>query len=512
MLLLTLTTASPLVLAAAFFLLVPTILLLQRYLNSPLNGIPGPWWARLSAIPLFYKSAVCRQQAQTIEDLHKQYGPIVRIAPGEVAVSSQASFKAVHKIGSGFTKSIWYGFIGPTEKNHGPAGMFQELDPHRHAQTRKMFSRGFSTANLRVEWEDMVRSKVVKAVKGIAAEADRANGLADVRRWWTLMASDVVSEVAFGEALGGLDTQEMHPFFHKVFASNLASTMYYYMPVLYEVLSRIPVPALTDFFNAWRALLDIASIAYKNSLSNASKKNIFSEILAKAENDPEGRLTPMQVTVEAGGLIIAGSDTTSESLTYLIWAALKRPEVQQALQDELLAHDLELRDAELEKLPVLNAVIKETLRLYSAVPMPQPRVVPKGGVTLEGQFLPEGTVVNTTPYVSHRDPAVFPNPENFDYTRWLPNGSATLSNEARAAWWAFGAGSYTCIGQHLAMMELRLACAMFFQTFHGARLGSETTDDSMTMMNYVVIAPKGERLMVDFSQVNLLPEGGYLMI
>lgn len=183
--------------------------LLQRYLNSPLNGIPGPWWARLSAIPLFYKSAVCRQQAQTIEDLHKQYGPIVRIAPGEVAVSSQASFKAVHKIGSGFTKSVWYGFIGPTEKNYGPAGMFQELDPHRHAQTRKMFSRGFSAANLRVEWEDMVRSKVVKAVKGIAAEADRANGLADVRRWWTLMASDVVSEVAFGEALGGLDTQEV---------------------------------------------------------------------------------------------------------------------------------------------------------------------------------------------------------------------------------------------------------------------------------------------------------------
>lgn len=62
------------------------------------------------------------------------------------------------------------------------------------------------------------------------------------------------------------------------------------------------------------------------------------------------------------------------------------------------------------------------------------------------------------------------------------------------------------------MMELRLACAMFFQTFQGARLGSETTDDSMTMMNYVVIAPKGERLMVDFSQVTLLPVGGYLMI
>lgn len=152
---------------------------------------------------------MCRQQAQTIEDLHKQYGPIVRVAPDEVAVSSLAGFKAVHKIGGGFTKSAWYGFIGPTEKNYGPAGLFQELDPHKHAQTRKMFSRGFSTASLRAEWEDMVRSKVAKAVEGMAREAKDRNGIADVRRWWTLMASDVVSELMFGESLGGLDTQEV---------------------------------------------------------------------------------------------------------------------------------------------------------------------------------------------------------------------------------------------------------------------------------------------------------------
>lgn len=158
---------------------------------------------------MFYKSAVCRQQAQTIEHLHNQYGPIVRIAPDEVAISTLAGFKTVHKIGGGFTKSPWYGFIGPTEKNYGPAGLFQELDPHKHAQTRKMFSRGFSTASLRSEWEGMVRSKVTKAIDGMAREAKRKDGIVDVRRWWTLMASDVVSELMFGEALGGLDTQEV---------------------------------------------------------------------------------------------------------------------------------------------------------------------------------------------------------------------------------------------------------------------------------------------------------------
>lgn len=89
----------------------------------------------------------------------------------------------------------------------------------------------------------------------------------------------------------------------------------------------------------------------------------------------------------------------------------------------------------------------------------------------------------------------------FDYNRWLPDGPATLSNDARTAWWAFGAGGYTCIGQHLAMMELRLAAALFFKTFVGAKLAPETTDDSMNMMNYVIISPKSGRFMVDFSQV-----------
>ncbi|CAK1358738.1 putative sterigmatocystin biosynthesis P450 monooxygenase STCB [Cercospora beticola] len=493
--------APTLTAAASFFIIALLILLLRRFFTSPLNGIPGPWWARLSDLPLFYKSAVCLQQAQTVEELHRKYGSIVRIAPNEVAVSSLASFKVVNKIGGGFVKSPWYEYIGPTEKNYPPAGLFQQNDPHKHAMTRKLFARGFTAAYLRAEWEDMVRNKTAKAVEGIAQDARDARGVCDVRRWLTFLASDVISELMFGESLGGLETQKMHAFFHEVRSSNLASLLSYHLPLVYSALSWIPLSALTDFFNAWKSLLDISSIAYRNSLSNASNKNIFSGILAKAEEDDEA-LTPMQVTVEAGSFIIAGSETTSESLTYLIWAVLKRPEVQNELQQELAKIDSGASDAELEKLPVLNAVIKETLRLYAAIPMPEPRVVPKGGVTLERQFLPEGTVVNTTPWVSHRDSAIFPDPEKFDFRRWLPDGSATLSPDARTAWWPFGAGSRTCIGQHLAMMEMRLATVLFFKRFAGAKLASDTTDDSMIMNNYVVISPKSGKMKVDFSNVS----------
>lgn len=144
-----------------------------------------------------------------MEGLHRKYGSIVRIAPHEVAVSSLESFKVVNKIGGGFVKSPWYEYIGPTEKNYPPAGLFQQGDPHKHAMTRKLFARGFTAAYLRAEWEGMVRKKTAQAVDGIAKEARDAGGICDVRRWLTFLASDVISELMFGESLGGLETQKV---------------------------------------------------------------------------------------------------------------------------------------------------------------------------------------------------------------------------------------------------------------------------------------------------------------
>ena len=72
--------------------------------------------------------------------------------------------------------------------------------------------------------------------------------------------------------------------------------------------------------------------------------------------------------------------------------------------------DEDYGDTDLEKLPLLNAVIEETLRLYGAAPAGLPRAVPPGGVTIDEQFIPAGTTVTTQAYTFHRDPALFPRP------------------------------------------------------------------------------------------------------
>ncbi|KAF2161110.1 hypothetical protein M409DRAFT_69964 [Zasmidium cellare ATCC 36951] len=482
-----------LLILATCLLLAPIALSLTRTLTSPLNAIPGPWPNRLSPIPYFYNSAFLLRQAQYLTSLHLTHGPIVRLGPNEIGLSSLEDIKAVHKIGAGFAKAPWYDYIAMTEADRGPPGLFQMRDFHEHAGRRKLLARGFAVSGLRGAWEGMVREKARKAVEGIGRDAVDGRGrVVDVRRWWMIMASDVISEVAFGKSFGGLETGENSTFSDAILRSNKINMLALMLPWVYNLATHIPIPAWTPYFKAHVELADIASVAVRNSRADATDRNIFSSILSQGEKaNDEGTLTDQQILIEAGNLISAGSDTTAETLTYLVWAVLSHPETQKLLEEEVALVEEPMRDSELEKLPVLNAVIQETLRLYPASPFPEPRVVPKGGATFQGYFLPEGTVVSTSPWVTQRNAEFFPDPERFDYTRWLPNGPATNSETSKAAWWPFGAGSRVCIGRHLAMMEIRMAATLFFREYRGAKLAPETTEESMAVNNFVISHPAG---------------------
>ena len=144
---------------------------------------------------------------------------------------------------------------------------------------------------------------------------------------------------------------------------------------------------------------------------NLSKANLFSKIIAESQKEGANSLTEYEVAFEAGGFIVAGSGTTAVSLTYLVWAVLNDPDVQTRLEDEVAQLQLGFDDHQLEKLPFLNAVIDETLRLYGAAPGSLPRQPPKGGAWLEGYFVPEGTTVSSQSYTLHRDGSIYPDPD-----------------------------------------------------------------------------------------------------
>ncbi|KAK7984718.1 hypothetical protein PG988_002340 [Apiospora saccharicola] len=505
-------------------------------LCNPLNTIPGAWHAKFTTLPATLAS-LSRQQVQYYHGLHQRFGPYVRTGPNQVFVADIDAYKAIHRVGGRFFKAEFYHYFGPTEAGKPPYGLFQMTDPVAHAQRRKLLGTGFTATSLRREWEVMVQDKVAAAVEGMRGEARRDGGEVDVRKWWNLMASDVVSTIMFGKSFDSLKagrpgrkqnvvvpTDAVHlskqkdPWFDEIKIANLAAFGALSFPWLYEVLKRLPVTGRSRYFHAHKSLMGKGMAAVENSREKTAEgsdttANVFAKVLREADRGEGGSLTDADIAVEAGGFMIAGTDTTSNTLTYLVWAVMNNDDgglqatLEHELQERIENDPSGVTDAALEKLPILNAVIEETLRLYGAAPIPLPRIVPPGGLELGGTTSPRGPRLQRKPTrctgtrgssstLRRIHLTLSTTRSRFDHTRWLPGGECATSKAARSAFGPFGAGSRGCIGKHLAYMELRLGAAAFFREFRGCRLGGSVTVESMHMDNLVLMEPRGKTLKV----------------
>lgn len=181
------------------------------------------------------------------------------------------------------------------------------------------------------------------------------------------------------------------------------------MPLL-RLLRFVPITAVQEMFNANEFILQGAGKAVETARSRTGENNIFAKVIEDCEKEGEGHIDDMDVRIEAMNVIIAGTDTTGVTLTYLTWAVLQRPELQAALEAEVAGLQDDFTENDLINLPLLNAVIEETLRLYGAAPSSLPRVVPQGGTKFAGHFIPQGITVDTQAYTLHRDPTIWSDP------------------------------------------------------------------------------------------------------
>jgi cytochrome P450 len=181
-----------------------------------------------------------------------------------------------------------------------------------------------------------------------------------------------------------------------------------FIMTLGQILTFIPIPAIKDIFGQNDVLAEHGRRHLESIKASETSSNIFSNVAAEGEIGE--KLSIEDVLLEASDLIIAGTDTTAVTLTYLVWAVLSQPHLQKDLEEEVAKVAEDYGDPDLEELPLLNAVVEETLRLYGAAPAGLPRSVPSGGVTIVDQVIPAGTTVTTQAYTYHRDPALFPRP------------------------------------------------------------------------------------------------------
>ncbi|GJC84894.1 putative sterigmatocystin biosynthesis P450 monooxygenase STCB [Colletotrichum liriopes] len=372
-------------------------------LTCSTRHLPGPWHTRFTHYVLKLHIILGRR-VHYVHFLHHHYGPVVRIAPNEVAIADPEGFLAIHKIGAGFLKSPWYN----TAATNAGIGLFSMINPKQHAARRKLFARAFTSAALRRNWEPVVRVNVEKAVERITTEA--LNGKADVLKWWTLMATDIIAELSFGESFQMIEKGQTTEYIKAIQNSVASGTLKTELPVLYYLSHLLPVKSIQTILRAQETINVHASKAVTNLRRDGHSANLFGNMLAESESGEKVDLTDEDIKSESADFILAGSDTTSITLTYLVWAVLKRPDLQDRLEKEVTSVGEEFDDAALEKLPLLNAVIDETLRLYGAAPGNLPRTVPPNGTTIAGFFIPEGISVETQAFTLHRHPDVYTDP------------------------------------------------------------------------------------------------------
>lgn len=166
----------------------------------------------------------------------------------------------------------------------------------------------------------------------------------------------------------------------------------------------------------------------------------------------------------------AGADTTAITMRAVVYYALRNPAVWAKLEDEVLAagHAVPLSLKDARRLPYLDAVIKEAMRVHPAIGMTLERYVPPGGLHLPGHghdggpsLLPAGTMVGLNPWVVHRNSDGYgEDADAFRPERWLRDDHET-EDEFRGrlrrmndASLAFGAGGRSCIGKHISIMEI----------------------------------------------------------
>jgi cytochrome P450 len=181
------------------------------------------------------------------------------------------------------------------------------------------------------------------------------------------------------------------------------------LPLL-RLLRFIPINAIQEMFNANEYILKGAGRAVEMARSRTGEANIFAKVIEDCEKEDESHIDDMDVRIEAMNIIIAGTDTTGVTLTYLTWAVLQRPQLQAALEAEVAGLEEGFTENNLISLPLLNATINETLRLYGAAPSSLPRVVPQGGTTFAGYYIPQSVTVDTQAYTFHRDPQIWSDP------------------------------------------------------------------------------------------------------
>ncbi|XP_025831460.1 cytochrome P450 4d2 [Agrilus planipennis] len=318
----------------------------------------------------------------------------------------------------------------------------------------------------------------------------------DVYPYVTLLALDIICETALGTEVYAqtnahseyvesvkdmcriIMERTFNPFLQNDFIYKLSS-IYRREKKALKILHNLTLSVLQT---KRKRLLSNGSLANQDECLGIKKKLAFLDLLLQATVDGKP-LSDTDLREEVDTFMFEGHDTTASAISFILYMLSKHKDVQEKIIQELnmiYADDTSrsCNHADLLQMKYLEAVIKETLRLYPSVPLFARQATED--IIYENTLIPCGTRLSIFAFGIMRDPDLFPEPEKFDPDRFLYK---TRNVQFPYAYIPFSAGPRNCIGQKFAMLEMKATISKILRVYeilpaepvHELLLSPETT-------------------------------------
>ena len=355
----------------------------------PLSRFPGPRSWAVSRL-LYVRHLVRGDLVQCTQELHEQYGPVVRLAPNELFFIDAQAWQDIYGFHQGkpnFPKNpLWF--------QPGDNGIHSILSANDadHSRYRRLLAHAFSERALRQQ-EELILSYVellISRLRGLTASPE--TNVVDLVKWFNYTTFDIVGDLSLGETFGCLAESRYHGWVEILFAQfKLASIFVGLRYYGLDKLVKLIVPKSVVKKRLQHASIANDRIQARYDQGKSVPKSDFMTYIQR-HNDEKGMTYP-EIEATLRTLVVVGSETTGTELSAVVRNLLRHPSALEKLTEEIrqaFSSPSEINAERTASLEYLDAVIEESLRLCPPVPLGMPRVVPEGGAEVSGNWLPGG--------------------------------------------------------------------------------------------------------------------------
>ncbi|KAJ3495270.1 hypothetical protein NLG97_g3511 [Lecanicillium saksenae] len=465
---------------------------IQPCFISPLSKLPAPHWSCHFSSLWVLRARKNGAENATLQHAHRRLGNIVRVSPDTISVDGVDAMRIIYQ--GGFPKAPWYRIFD----NYGVPCMFSTLESKAHSKRKRMISNVYSKSFIMASEASKAQANVImlnRLLPILREQASQSSSAGvEVQSLFMATTMDMISAYIFGleRSTNFLQDKKYRDHWLDLYLSRHHHHFWpQELPQLTSTLKQFGVRMYPDFVDrandelrAWNkslcekiigndthphsqddnpANIPVVFTAMQQGINKEEKvegtESILYSTTIKKRDD--------SIASEVLDQVLAGHETAGIVLTYAAWRLSGSAELQTQLRQELSplisAATESLPDAKLlDNLPLLNAIVMETLRLHAPIPGPQPRETPYPGCHIEGHFVPGGVRIASLAHTLHLNEAVFTNAKAWNPNRWLGSGN---QDEMKRHFWAFGSGGRMCIGSNFALLEMKLVLAVIYANF-----------------------------------------------